>query len=98
MFRRARHDPVEEKPVNRRARAQLHLPVKMRLFRQDQAAVIVHGLEYAARLGGLNEVIIVVLLAAKYGVPICPHGGGVGLCEYTQHISLFDYIAVSGSL
>ena len=52
----------------------------------------------AARLGGLNEVIIVVLLAAKYGVPICPHGGGVGLCEYTQHISLFDYIAVSGSL
>jgi len=52
----------------------------------------------AARLGGLNEVIIVVLLAAKYDVPICPHGGGVGLCEYTQHISLFDYIAVSGSL
>lgn len=52
----------------------------------------------AARLGGLNEVIIVTLLAAKYDVPICPHGGGVGLCEYTQHISLFDYIAVSGSL
>lgn len=52
----------------------------------------------AARLGGLNEVIVVLLLAAKYGVPVCPHGGGVGLCEYTQHISLFDYIAVSGSL
>ncbi|MDQ7729056.1 L-fuconate dehydratase [Halomonas sp. SpR8] len=52
----------------------------------------------AARLGGLNEVILVVLMAAKFGVPICPHGGGVGLCEYTQHISLFDYIAVSGSL
>ncbi|WP_163578206.1 L-fuconate dehydratase [Halomonas faecis] len=52
----------------------------------------------AARLGGLNEVILVTLLAAKFGVPICPHGGGVGLCEYTQHISLFDYIAVSGSL
>lgn len=52
----------------------------------------------AARLGGLNEVILVTLLAAKFGVPVCPHGGGVGLCEYTQHISLFDYIAVSGSL
>jgi len=52
----------------------------------------------AARLGGLNEVILVTLMAAKFGVPICPHGGGVGLCEYTQHISLFDYIAVSGSL
>lgn len=52
----------------------------------------------AARLGGLNEVILVVLMAAKFGVPICPHAGGVGLCEYVQHISLFDYIAVSGSL
>ncbi|MGM1051980.1 MAG: L-fuconate dehydratase [Pseudomonadota bacterium] len=52
----------------------------------------------AARLGGLNEVILVTLMAAKFGVPICPHGGGVGLCEYTQHISLFDYIVVSGSL
>lgn len=52
----------------------------------------------AARLGGLNEVILVVLMAAKFGVPICPHAGEVGLCEYVQHISLFDHIAVSGSL
>jgi L-fuconate dehydratase len=52
----------------------------------------------AARLGGLNEVILVVLMAAKFGVPICPHAGGVGLCEYVQHISMFDYIAVSGNL
>ena len=52
----------------------------------------------AARLGGLNEVLIVVLLAAKFGVPVCPHAGGVGLCEYVQNVSLFDYIAVSGSL
>ena len=37
-------------------------------------------------------------MAAKFGIPVCPHGGGVGLCEYTQHISLFDYIAVGGSL
>jgi L-fuconate dehydratase len=52
----------------------------------------------AARLGGLNEVLIVVLLAAKFGVPVCPHAGGVGLCEYVQNIALFDYIAVSASL
>jgi L-fuconate dehydratase len=52
----------------------------------------------AARLGGLNEVLVVVLMAAKFGVPVCPHAGGVGLCEYVQHISLFDYICVSGSL
>ena len=52
----------------------------------------------SCRLGGLNEVLAVVLLAAKFGVPVCPHAGGVGLCEYVQHISIFDYIAVSGSL
>ncbi|HEY3085022.1 MAG TPA: L-fuconate dehydratase [Candidatus Dormibacteraeota bacterium] len=52
----------------------------------------------ACRLGGLNEVLAVLLLAAKFGVPVCPHAGGVGLCEYVQHISLFDFIAVSGSL
>lgn len=52
----------------------------------------------SARLAGLNEVIIVLLMAAKFGVPVCPHAGGVGLCEYVQHISLFDYICVSGSL
>jgi L-fuconate dehydratase len=50
------------------------------------------------RLGGLNEVLAVLLLAAKFGVPVCPHAGGVGLCEYVQHVSLFDYIAVTGSI
>jgi L-fuconate dehydratase len=49
------------------------------------------------RLGGVNEVLAVVLLAAKFGVPICPHAGGVGLCEYAQHISMFDYIAVGAT-
>ena len=52
----------------------------------------------ACRLGGVNEVLAVLLLAAKYGVPVCPHAGGVGLCEYVQHLSIFDYIAVSASL
>jgi L-fuconate dehydratase len=52
----------------------------------------------ACRLGGVNEVIAVMLLAAKFGVPVCPHAGGVGLCEYVQHLSIFDYISVSASL
>jgi len=52
----------------------------------------------ACRLGGVNEVIAVLLMAAKFGVPVCPHAGGVGLCELVQHLSIFDYIAVSGSL
>jgi L-fuconate dehydratase len=52
----------------------------------------------ACRLGGVNEVVAVLLLAARYGVPVCPHAGGVGLCELVQHLSAFDYVAVSGSL
>jgi L-fuconate dehydratase len=51
----------------------------------------------ACRLGGVNEVLAVLLLAAKFQVPVCPHAGGVGLCEYVQHLALFDYIAVSGT-
>jgi len=52
----------------------------------------------AARLGGVNEVLAVLLMAAKFGVPVCPHAGGVGLCEYVQHLSIFDYICVGASL
>src|ERR1700694_4754258 len=52
----------------------------------------------SCRLGGVNEVLAVLLLAAKFGVPVCPHAGGVGLCEYVQHLALFDYIAVGASL
>ena len=52
----------------------------------------------SCRLGGVNEVLAVLLMAAKFGVPVCPHAGGVGLCEYVQHLSMFDYIAVSASL
>jgi len=52
----------------------------------------------SCRLGGVNEVVAVLLLAAKFGVPVCPHAGGVGLCEYVQHLSLFDYVAVSADL
>ena len=52
----------------------------------------------SCRLGGVNEILAVLLLAAKFGVPVCPHAGGVGLCEYVQHLSIFDYICVSASL
>ena len=51
----------------------------------------------AARVAGINENIAILLLAAKFGVPVCPHAGGVGLCELVQHLSLFDYVAVSGT-
>jgi L-fuconate dehydratase len=52
----------------------------------------------ACRVGGVNEVLAVMLMAAKHGIPVCPHGGGVGLCEYVQHLAVFDYVAISGSL
>lgn len=51
----------------------------------------------SCRLAGVNEVVAVLLLAERFGVPVCPHAGGVGLCEYVQHLSAFDFIAVSGS-
>jgi L-fuconate dehydratase len=52
----------------------------------------------SCRLGGVNEVLSVLLMAKKFGVPVCPHAGGVGLSEYVQHLSIFDYIYVSASL
>src|SRR5262245_28635038 len=51
----------------------------------------------ACRMGGLNEVLAVLLMAAKYGLPVWPHAGGVGLCEYVQHLSMIDYLAVSAT-
>jgi L-fuconate dehydratase len=52
----------------------------------------------SCRLGGVNENLAVMLMAAKFGVPVCPHAGGVGLCEHVQHLSMFDYIGISGTL
>jgi L-fuconate dehydratase len=52
----------------------------------------------SARLGSINEILAVYFMAKKFGVPVCPHAGGVGLCELVQHLSVFDYVAVSGSL
>ena len=51
----------------------------------------------SCRMGGLNEVLAVLLIAAKYGLPVWPHAGGVGMCEYVQHLSMIDYLCVSGT-
>ncbi len=52
----------------------------------------------AARVAGVNENIAILLLAAKFGVPVCPHAGGVGLCEMVQHLAMFDFVAVSATM
>jgi L-fuconate dehydratase len=69
------------------------------LFKQLLQA---HAIDFcqidSCRLGGVNENVAVILMAAKFGVPICPHAGGVGLCELVQHLSMFDYVAVSGRM
>jgi len=51
----------------------------------------------SCRVGGVNEIMAILLMAAKYKVPVCPHAGGVGLCEYVQHLSMIDYICVSAT-
>ncbi|WP_427170616.1 L-fuconate dehydratase [Arthrobacter sp. 92] len=69
------------------------------LFKQlFQAQAIDYCQLDACRLASVNEVLAVQLMAAKFGVPVCPHAGGVGLCELVQHLSIFDFIAVSGDL
>ncbi len=69
------------------------------LFKQFLQAHAIGVLQIdSCRIGGVNEILSVLLMAAKFGIPVCPHAGGVGLCEYVQHLALFDYIAVSGSL
>ena len=51
----------------------------------------------SCRLGGVNEILAVLLLAARHGLPVCPHAGGVGLCEYVQHLSMIDYVCIAGT-
>lgn len=69
------------------------------LFKQlFQARAIDYCQLDACRLASVNEVLAVQLMAAKFGIPVCPHAGGVGLCELVQHLSIFDFIAVSGDL
>ncbi len=69
------------------------------LFKQMLQAGALQVLQLdAARVAGVNENIAILLLAAKFGVRVCPHAGGVGLCEAVQHLSMFDYVAVSGTM
>lgn len=68
------------------------------MFKQFLEAKAINYVQLdGCRLAGLNEVLAVLLLAAKHEVPVCPHAGGVGLCEYAQHYSMIDYVAVSGT-
>jgi len=69
------------------------------VFKQLMQANALHFCQIdSARLGGVNEILAVYLLAAKFGIPVCPHAGGVGLCEYVQHLQMIDYISISGSM
>jgi L-fuconate dehydratase len=69
------------------------------LFKQMfQASAIDYCQLDSARLASVNEILAVYLMAKKFGIPVCPHAGGVGLCELVQHLSIFDYVALSGSL
>ena len=84
------------RPVRVASGEHAHNRVMFKQFLQARALDVVQ-LDNC-RLGGLNEVLAVLLLAAKFDVPVCPHAGGVGLCEYAQHISAIDYLCVSGSM
>jgi L-fuconate dehydratase len=69
------------------------------IFKQLLQAEAIRFLQVdSCRMGGVNEALAVMLMAARFGVAVCPHAGGVGLCEYVQHLSIFDYVAVSGSV
>jgi L-fuconate dehydratase len=69
--------------------------VMFKQFLQGQAIDVVQI--DACRVAGVNENVAILLLAAKFGVPVCPHAGGVGLCELVQHLSMFDFVAVTGT-
>lgn len=69
------------------------------IFKQLLQAEAISFLQLdATRVAGVNENIAIMLLAAKFAIPVCPHAGGVGLCELVQHLAMFDFVAISGSL
>ncbi len=84
------------RPIRVASGEHAHNRVMFKQFLQARALDVVQV--DACRLGGLSEAITVLLLAAKFGIPVCPHAGGVGLCEVGQHISIIDALCVSGSL
>jgi L-fuconate dehydratase len=74
----------------------VHNRIMFKQFLQAKALDVVQI--DSCRVAGVNENLAIILLAAKFNVPVCPHAGGVGLCEYVQHLSAFDFLSVSGSL
>ena len=86
----------EVKPVRIASGEHCHNRVMFKQLLQTQA-IDVCQID-VCRVAGVNENLAVLLMAAKFGVPVCPHAGGVGLCEYVQHLSCFDYLRVSCSL
>jgi L-fuconate dehydratase len=82
-------------PIKVAAGEHIHNQVMFKQFLQAGALDVVQ-LD-ASRVAGVTENVAIILLAAKFGVPVCPHAGGVGLCEMVQHLAMFDYVAVSGS-
>jgi L-fuconate dehydratase len=69
------------------------------MFKQFLQAEALHFCQIdSCRVGGVNELLAILLMAAKFDVPVCPHAGGVGLCEYVQHLSMFDFVAVTGTM
>ncbi len=73
-----------------------HNRVMFKQFLQAEALDVVQI--DSCRVGGVNENLAILLMAAKFGVPVCPHAGGVGLCEYVQHLSIFDFLSVSTTM
>jgi L-fuconate dehydratase len=73
-----------------------HNRIMFKQFLQAQALDVLQ-LD-SCRVGGVNENLAILLLAAKFKIPVCPHAGGVGLCEYVQHLSIFDFLSVSGTM
>ena len=73
-----------------------HSRVMVKQFLQAGAVDVVQI--DASRVAGVNENVAILLLAAKFGVPVCPHAGGVGLCEVVRHLAMFDFVAVSGTM
>lgn len=73
-----------------------HNRVMFKQFLQAKALDVVQ-LD-SCRVGGVNENLAILLLATKFNIPVCPHAGGVGLCEYVQHLSIFDFLSVSTSM
>jgi L-fuconate dehydratase len=86
----------EVKPTRIAAGEHCHSKVMFKQFLQAEA-IDVCQID-SCRVAGVNENLAIILMAAKFGVPVCPHAGGVGLCEYVQHLSAFDFLYGSGTM